>query len=128
MLLRAFLAGYGADGVLSQQARTLLGHSEVPLQEVFVVLHLADLIQLLDDRLLSDLQDLDFAGLVRIDGKCNKKLDVYRARTTTAFAGLEVAHFGHHVVVGGLFQEAEGLVGAVAAAPALVPFEGFVAE
>ena len=61
MLLAALLAGDGAHGVLSQQAAALFADREVPGEQVFVVLHLGDLVDLFEDGLLGDLQNLDFA-------------------------------------------------------------------
>ena len=61
MLLAALLAGDRAHGVLSQQAAALFADGEVPGEQVFVVLHLGDLVDLFEDGLLGDLQDLDFA-------------------------------------------------------------------
>ena len=128
MLLAAFFAGDGANGVLSQQARALFADREVPLQQFGVVLHLGDLVDLFEDRLLGDLQNLDFAGLVVVDRAGDGKLHVCSAGAAASLAGLEVAHLGGDVLEGGLEIEAEGLVGAVSAAPALVELQGFVGE
>ena len=128
MLLAALLAGHRADGVLGEQAAALLADREVPLQQVFVILHLGDLVDFLEDGLLGDLQDLDFAGLVVVDRAGDGKLHVGGARAAAAFAGLELAHLSGYVLDGGLVVEAEGLGGAVGLAPALVELQGFVGQ
>jgi len=128
VLLAALFAGNGADGVLGGKAAALFADGEVPLQQFGVVLHLGDLVDFLEDRLLGDLQDLDFAGLVVVDRAGDGELHVCCSRAAASFAGLEVAHLGNHVLVGGLKVEAEGLVGAVGGTPALVELQRFVGE
>ena len=128
MLLAAFLAGDGADGVLGGEAAALFADAEVPGEQVFVVLHLGDRVQLFEDGLLGDLEDLDFTGLVVVDGDGDGEFDVGSAGAAAAFAGLEVAHFRGDVLGGGLIVKAEGAGGAVTGAPALVELQGFVGE
>ena len=128
MFLGAFLAGDGADGVFGGEATALLADVEVPGKKFGVVLHLGDRVQLFQDGLLGDLEDLDFAGLVVVDGDGDGELDVDGARAAAAFAGLEVTHFGGDVLGSGFVVEAEGLGGAVAGAPALVELKRFVGE
>lgn len=129
MLLSAFLAGDWAQGVLSQEAGALFAELEVPGEEFGVVLHLADLIQLFEDGLLGQGEDLDGAGVEAVDRDGDGEFDVGGAGAATAFAGLEVAHFSHHVFVGGLEVEAEGLGFAVGAgAPGFVELQGLVGE
>ena len=128
MFLAAFFAGDGADGVLSGEATALFADAEIPLQQVVVVLHLRDLIQLFEDGFLGDLEDLDFAALEVEDGDGDGKLHIDGARAATAFAGLEVAHLGGDVLGGGLVVEAERLGCAVASAPGFVELQGLVGE
>ena len=128
MLLGAFLAGDWADGVLGGEAAALFADVEVPGEQVFVVLHLGDLVQLFLDGLLGDLEDLDFAVVKVEDGDGDGEFDVYGAGAATAFAGLEVTEFGSDVVGGGLVLEAEGLGLAVALAPGFVELQGLVGE
>ena len=120
------LAGYRADRVLSQQAGTFLANGQVPVEKIAVVLHLGDLVDLLKDRLLRDLQDLDFAGLVVVDRASNGEFDVGSARAAATFTGLKLAHLCYDVLVGRLVVKAERLRGAVGLAPGLEKFQWFV--
>ena len=129
VLLAAFLAGDGAQGVLGQEARAFLAELEVPGEEFGVILHLADLIQLFEDGFLGQGHDLDGASVEAVDRDCDGEFDVGGAGAATAFAGLEVAHFSHHVLESGLEVEAEGLGFAVGGgAPGFVELQGFVGQ
>ncbi len=128
VLLGAFLAGYRTQGVLSGKAGTFLAEAEVPRQQIVVVVHLADLIQLFEDGFLGQAQDLDVAGVEVVDRDGNGKFDVDGAGTATAFAGFEVTHLGCHVFGGGLEVEAEGLGAGSVGAPALVELQRLVTE
>jgi hypothetical protein len=128
VLLGAFLAGDGAQRVLSQEARAFFAEAEVPGKQVVVILHLADRVQLFEDGLLGQGEDLDVARVEVVDGDGDGKFHVGSARAAATFAGLEVAHLHLEVTFGGLVVEAEGLSGAVAGAPALIELEGSVGQ
>jgi hypothetical protein len=128
VLLAAFLAGDRADRVLRRKARALFADREVPGKQVLVILHLGDLVDFLQNGLLRDLQDLDFAGLVVVDRDRNEKLQVDGARAATAFACFKVAQLHRDVLGGGLLLEAEGLGLAGALAPDFVALQGLVRE
>ena len=98
VLLGAFLTGHRAEGVLSGQAGTFLAEVEVPLQQVVVVLHLGNGVDLFENRLLSQAQDLDVAGVEVVDRARNGELDVDGAGAAATFAGLEVAHLCSHIL------------------------------
>ena len=129
VFLAAFFAGDWAQGVLSQEAGAFFAELEVPSEQIFVVLHLADLIQFLEDGFLGQGEDLDRASVEAVDRAGDGKFDVGGAGAAAAFAGFEVAHLGHHVLVGGLEVKAEGLGFAIGAgAPGFVELKGFVGE
>jgi hypothetical protein len=129
VLLAAFLAGDGAQGVLGQEARAFLAELEVPGKEFGVVLHLADLIQLLEDGFLGQGHDLDGASVEAVDRDRDGEFDVGGAGAATAFAGFEVAHLNRYIFVGWLVEKPEGLGFAVGGgAPGFVKLKGFVGE
>jgi len=128
VLLYAFLTRSRTEGVLSQEAGAFLAEDEVPLQQVAVVLHLADLIQLFEDGLLGQLEDLDVAVVEVVDGDGDGELDVCGAGAAAAFAGLEVTHLQGEFFGGGLVVEPERLRGAVSGAPALIKLQRLVGE
>ena len=67
-LFGSLLTGNRAQAVLGVQAVAFFAEDEVMLQQVGVVLHLGDAVQLADDALLGELHDLHAFRVEVVDG------------------------------------------------------------
>ena len=100
------------------------------LQQVGVVLHLGDAVQLADDALLGELHDLHALGLEVVNRHGESKLCWLRCSAVTVLAtGVVRPHLGFDVVGLGILGEAERLERTVIGfAPALVKLKRLIAQ
>ena len=100
------------------------------LQQVGVVLHLGDAVQLADDALLGELHDLHAFRVEVVDRGGDGELDAFGCGALAVkTAAVSVTHLFLDVSVAGIFRETEGLDGAVfGLAPALEELERLIAE
>jgi len=124
-----FLAGDGEELVLGVESAAFLAEGEVGGGDVVVILGLADAVEFADDRLLGQVEYLDFLLLVVEDGQGDGEFDRFGSGAFAVEAAGEIAHLGGDLFGGGFSHEPERLGFAVKAfAPALVILDGFVGE
>ena len=129
-MLGHLLTGDGADAVLRVQAGAFLLHNKVPGKDVFVVLHLGELVDLADETLLGEAHHLDSAGLEVVDRRSHRELGgIDVCSIPVQAAGKVRSHLCFNFGRAGIVKKTEGFCFAFSVlAPALVKLQWLVCE